>query len=382
MFQLRPFQKEALAALESPTQSPQHVICIAPTGSGKSLIYERLASRERCRTLLITPLVALARQQFARLQKLGIPTFLGAGGGKSSPLIHQSGAWIVSPELLQFASVQHHLTRWGPELMVVDECHCLWEWGDKFRPAFQKVPHTLTLPSIRKSLWLTATLPIEARLQLRTFFSTPPIELGEFDLSPLVFLEIRHSPLTQRLQELMSWLHSQEGTGIIFVSTRDMTLRLARVIAAMGKKTSIYHAGMSKEERQLTERMVHEQQTQIVVATTAFGMGMDYPHLSFVILWQAPTSLLSLVQTIGRVGRNVHTPSRALVFWDFDDFRMLEWTIQNSHKRRNELNDLLIFLKSKNCRRASLRRYFGSTLKPSRCSRCDICAKIAYWPLA
>ncbi len=378
MFQLRPFQRQALEALDNHLPGRQNVICIAPTGSGKSLIYERLASRENRKTLLITPLVALARQQHQRLQKLKIRTFFGASESKRLPTASESGAWILSPELLQYPSVQTTLKNWKPDLLVVDECHCLWEWGEDFRPAFKIIPKTLELSSLQKSLWLTATLPTEAKKQLRKFLSPKPLEIGTFDIPQSIFLEVRHLPLTDRLEGLLKWINQQDGSGIIFVSTRDMTLRLARVIHAMGKKTAIYHAGLSREERQSTEYSLRNQEIQIIIATSAFGMGMDYPHLSFVALWQVPTSLLSLVQAIGRVGRSAETTGKAIVYWDFDDFRSLEWMIKNSTRRKRELKTLLDFFTAEECRRALLCRYFDSTPQFAYCEKCDFCARIAH----
>src|SRR5262249_24821920 len=156
---LRPFQQAALEALVH----PGHVLCVAPTGSGKSLIYERAAQKPGRRTLLITPLVALARQQHERLSARATAT-LGAGSGSQGPPPGaESGIWLASPESLQSPRSLPALRRWRPDFLVVDECHCLWEWGESFRPAFRAIPGLLRELAIDSSLWLTATLPPEAR---------------------------------------------------------------------------------------------------------------------------------------------------------------------------------------------------------------------------
>ncbi len=389
-FQLHPFQAKALETLSVSLQKQTHVLCVAPTGSGKSLIYEKAAKEPHRRTLLITPLVALARQQFRKLKEMGIPVTLGAGGGiegvSLDPPPQKSGAWIISPETLQFAGKRNALSEWQPNLLVVDECHCLWEWGENFRPAFTLIPELLSKYSIPHSLWLTATLPHDARLQMRTLLPHPVTELGQFDLPARLILQAQRIPWRLRTQALTEWVRKIDEPGLIFVPTRESTQRIARLIAATGKRVISYHGGLSAEERKNIEQMVSQNTVDVIVTTTAFGMGMDYPHLNYVVLWQTPTSILSLVQAIGRVGRNPNRNSHALVLWDYDDFRLLEWTVKNSSKRKKEMEDLLEFLNSPGCRLAGLKFYFDRirTSSPQTClpcGRCNFCLNRVGKPL-
>lgn len=368
--ELRPFQLEALSALKK----DQHVLCVAPTGSGKSLIYERMTVSLGCRMLLVTPLVALARQQESRLKALGVRVHQGTGGGgKGPPLRSETGAWIVSPETLDRSSRQEALSRWNPNLMVVDECHCLWEWGESFRPAFLLLPPLLQKLQLKQSLWLTATLPPEARKQMQEFMPQPFVELGKFSLPSTLEFEVKRVPWEIRSEYLLERIQKCIGAGIIFVSTREGAVRIARLVTAIGKKVLIYHAGMGSEERRAVEKQIAARQVEVVVATSAFGMGMDYPFLNWVILWQSPLSLLSLAQAIGRVGRNSTARAMALVLWDEEDFRMMEWSALRSSRACRELEILAQFLRTEGCRSSGLENYFngGSYLK--KCGQCDFC---------
>jgi superfamily II DNA helicase RecQ len=274
------------------------------------------------------------------------------------------------------------LRQWKPNFLVVDECHCLWEWGEGFRPAFRRIPdliHSLNIPS---TLWLTATLPVEAREELRRQLPAPLHELGGFDLPPLLRLSLARVRWADRAEALAGWVRNQRGAGIVFAPTRESAERLARLLRAARVSTITYHAGMSSEERRAAEGLVKSQAAQAIIATSAFGMGMNYPHLEWVALWQAPVSLLAFAQAIGRVGRGAACGAQALALWDADDFRLLEWSIRDSSRRRRQLEWVSAFYRSRNCRRADLRAYFEqgnldglAQTQPSSpsCDLCDVC---------
>jgi ATP-dependent DNA helicase RecQ len=353
--ELRPFQLQALQALSR----PGHLICVAPTGSGKSLIYEKLAKEEGFRTLLVSPLIALASQQNARLKSLGLRTCLGAGSfsthGRTETPKPGSDVWIVSPEIL--TGDRSSLIRdWNPDFLVVDECHCLWEWGRDFRPAFQRLPDLLERHSFSRSLWLTATLPPRARTELRKRLPEPLHEIGEFRLPEALELRITRVPWPDRLAFFLRWLEFRSSAGIVFVCSRVECERLARALQAYGRRAIAYHAGLSQEERRAHERAIDQGVPEIVVATSAFGMGMHFEQLRWAVLWQAPWSLLSLAQAIGRVGRGDR--GEALVLWDSEDFRLLEWSTRGSAERQRQLEETSEFLASKGDPGPILERYF------------------------
>ena len=380
MHTLRPFQTQALQALKQNS----HVICVAPTGSGKSLIYETEAALPGRRTLLVSPLVALGRQQASRLRNKGVSVNLKMGSDSTKPDPNKddpkSAVWICSPEFLFSDNRKGALfNRWKPNFLVVDECHCLWEWGDQFRPLFKKLPSLLDSAvfdfKIQKSLWLTASLPPAARSALRSSLPDPIHEIGEFGLPKALHFRTMRVPWLNRPQALIHSILSKKAPGIVFASTKSAVERIARLLATINRRVVIYHSGLSKEERIATELAISQNSIDVVVATSAFGMGMDYPALSWVTLWQAPLSLLSLTQAIGRVGRG-NQAGEALVMWDNADFELMNWAARNSERASEDLVKLYEFLNSPSCRCQSLSAYFGTNR--SACFAdlsCDFCSQ-------
>jgi ATP-dependent DNA helicase RecQ len=365
---LRPFQAQALEALAGP--GPRHVICVAPTGAGKSLIYERVAAEPGRRTLLITPLIALARQQEARLQAQGVRTFRHAReAGRGA------GTWITSPEALLLPAGQRALRDWRPDFWVIDECHCLWEWGEGFRPAFSRVASLLILHRPRRSLWLTATLSPVSREKLVTGLRElghEPAQLGEFGLPPRLRLEARRIAPAARLEALVAAVASARGAGLVFANTRETCERLARVLSNSRRSVAYYHAGLSREERVAIESRLRAGELDCVVATSAFGMGIDVARLRWVAMWQPPPSLLALAQAVGRAGRDAEVEARALVLWDDADFAALERRADEAPGRAHDLRELREFLLSTDCRARELARRFRASIN-DRCGKCDRC---------
>jgi ATP-dependent DNA helicase RecQ len=374
---LRPFQREALQFLEKPV----HLLCIAPTGAGKSLIYETIASEKGRRTLLISPLIALARQQASRVVSLGVPVVLNPGAFPKPAPPKGSGVWIVSPESLQSPRTLERIKKWKPDFLAVDECHCLYDWGEQFRTAFLEVPGLIRKLNISRSVWLTATLPLEARRELEALIGSPVFRVvGKFSLPPNLYLDVVQVPWPYRASFLLERCSREWGAGIVFVSTREATRRVQNLLTTAGRRAVNYHAGLSQEERKSIETRMKTEPDLIMVATSAFGMGMDYPGLKWAVLWQAPASLLSLAQALGRVGRRSGTFARATLLWDEEDFLNQEWLTQGSARRIQSFKEVHSFLMRSECRARALELYFNGienqSLNTHFCENCDFCQSV------
>ncbi len=379
---LRPFQREALHAL----QTHDHVLCLSPTGSGKSLIYEFQAYYRAKRTLLITPLIALGDQQLERLSRLTGLDVRCRLSSQVGPLrdapTGSPGIWIVSPESLLTEEGRLQLERFKPDFWVVDEAHCVLEWGEGFRPAYAQ---SLELFGARlaqaraqkesfKSLWLTATLPSEDQKELERRLGFSLHSLGVCELPQSLDLIVERVSWPERPARLQSALASLPGSGVVFVLTRKMSARVSATIEAMGREARCFHSGYSQEERRsLIADLRDGSGNRVIVATSAFGMGVDLPALRWAIMWQMPFSTLDLAQRIGRVGRAAPS-ARVHVFWHPDDVRWLESF--DGGRQRARVDGLLKWLQSPDCRRKSFSQVLNSGRPaPTKdfCGRCDRC---------
>jgi ATP-dependent DNA helicase RecQ len=358
---LREFQQRAIEALFN----HRHLILVSPTGSGKSLVFQKFIelNREQARVIFISPLNALARQQAKRFEENGIKVWTSVGQSQTD-LPDGPGVWVLNPEKLA-KQAWRHLHQFRPDFLVVDEAHCIWEWGDGFRPEFKIILELIEKFKIKRSLWCTATLPPAAKAQLSKHLPESHILLGEFALPEQLTIERRRSAIHHRFLALQNLLqtHANEA-GIIFVSTRSSAEKLAQYLEFWKRPHVVYHAGMSQEERFALEKKLESDlimsEPWVVIATSAFGMGMDYPFLKFCVLFDPAFSLLSLAQSLGRVGR-ANEPAQAYVFWHEDDFKKLDWFIQGKPERARELGRVLEWCKTHDCHRQYLENYFNAS---------------------
>lgn len=358
---LRPFQLQALASLRN---REIDLLCLAPTGAGKGIILESIARSENERILLLSPLIALGRQQAERFRNHGIEALCSMGesksGGDSIEDIPQvkTRVWILSPEAAQNPRRNEAIRRWNPTLVAIDECHCVYEWGEDFRPAYGSLPAWIGNQNYSRTLWMSATLPRTARETIEIGLGRPITLQGGFALPEALDFRVERTPWPKRADRLLRHLSRSPHAGIIFSGTRASTERLARLTQAYSRPALRYHAGLSSEERRAIESQIPECENAVIIATSAFGMGMDYRSLQWVLLWQPTSTLLSLAQALGRVGRGGNH-GVATLYWDDEDFRILGYLAGRSESRREKLREVREFLESpQGTHRAALSRYF------------------------
>jgi ATP-dependent DNA helicase RecQ len=359
-FILRDFQQRAIEALFN----HRHLILVSPTGSGKSMVFQKFIelNQSNARVLFISPLNALARQQAKRFEAHGIKVWTSVGQSQSE-IPDGPGVWVLNPE--KFAKqAWKHLHQFRPDFLVVDEAHCIWEWGESFRPEFKTILELIEKFKIKRSLWCTATLPPQAKTEIAKHLPSSHVLLGEFKLPEALKIHRIRTPIHHRFRMLQQLVESHaQQSGIIFVSTRSSAEKLAQHLGFWKKQALVYHAGMSQEERQALETRLEtfrdSQEAVVVIATSAFGMGMDYPFLKFCILFDPAFNLLSLSQSLGRVGRSSSEAS-AYVLWHEDDFKKLDWLTRGKPERVRELGRVEEWCKTQDCHRRYLEKYFNA----------------------
>jgi len=306
--EFRPGQREIIDAVSG----KKNVLAIMPTGGGKSLCFQLPALMSEGLTVVISPLIALMRDQVRGLQAAGVAAGALTSGNTEDETdsvfseIYAGTLKIlyVAPERLASSAMQSALFRFNVTSLVVDEAHCVSQWGHDFRPDY------LRIGELRKSLGVplaafTATADKETRKEIteRIFGGVAPkVFLHGFD-RPNIYLSfaVKDNPRRQIL-EFVS--HRKGQPGIIYCGTRAKTETIAKALKEAGHSTCYYHGGMPAEERRLVENRFAVEDGLIVVATVAFGMGIDKPDIRWVAHADLPKSIESFYQEIGRAGRD------------------------------------------------------------------------------
>lgn len=372
----RPLQKKIINSIFAGEDN----LVIMPTGGGKSICFQLPALLLPGVTLVISPLIALMKDQVDGLAANGVSAaFLNSSQSEQQQqeiferlAKNEIKMLYLAPESLQLADrVFNHSE---VSLIAIDEAHCISSWGHDFRPAYTQLGYLKKRFPTTPLIALTATADKATRKDICRQLNIPgaKIFIASFDRKNLS-LEVR--PGTKKFEQIISFLkgHRQES-GIIYCLSRKSTEQLAVKLRQSGYNAASYHAGLAHEERSSIQEDFINDNTQIICATIAFGMGIDKSNVRWIIHYNLPKNLEGYYQEIGRAGRD-GLPSSTLLFHSYADVVQLQKFAQNSGNAEVQLAKLermKQYSEALNCRRKILLGYFGEMIK-GNCGNCDIC---------
>ncbi len=377
-----PLQEEIIAKV----LDKRDTLVLMPTGGGKSLCYQLPALRFKGLTLVVSPLIALMKDQVDGLRANGVPAgLLNSTLAQEEATLVQDQArqgkikiLYVAPERLALPGFQRFLQSLDVSLIAIDEAHCISEWGHDFRPDYRN------LKGLRKdfpgvpviALTATATKPVREDIVNQLGLAEPEIFISSFNRPNLTYTI---QPKTEPLGSLLHLLEKhQGGSAIIYRFSRKLTEETALELSERGFSALPYHAGLERDLRRETQEKFIRDQVQIVVATIAFGMGIDKPDVRLVVHYDLPKTVEGYYQETGRAGRD-GLPSDCVLFYSYGDRSKQEYFIsqieddEERDKARTKLDQILALCDLQTCRRAYLMEYLGESWPKTDCGGCDIC---------
>jgi ATP-dependent DNA helicase RecQ len=377
----RPGQAEIVGAI----LAGRDVLAVMPTGSGKSLCYQLPALLRDRLTIVVSPLIALMRNQVAQLCGYGVAAAaLNSSNdqGENRAILQRLARGelrlvYVAPERLLKAETLDLLSHAKVTLLAVDEAHCISQWGHDFRPEYAELGKVQAALGGVQTVAFTATADAATRADIlqRLFDRTPAVFVHGFD-RPNLRLAMQAKVGSRR--QIADFIEAHRGqSGIVYCASRRKTEELADHLRDIGIRALPYHAGMEGAARSRHQDAFLQEDGVVVVATIAFGMGIDKPDVRFVLHADMPANIESYYQEIGRAGRD-GLPADTLTLYSMGDIRLRRMQIDeneasDAQKRvdRQRLNALVSLCESPRCRRQTLLSYFGETTEP--CGNCDFC---------
>lgn len=364
--------------------SGKDVLVLMPTGGGKSLCYQIPALARTGIAIVVSPLIALMEDQVTALRSLGIrAAFYNSSLGNEAAKnilsqLHNNALDLlyVAPERLVTPGFLERLDSCDLALFAIDEAHCISQWGHDFRPEYASLGLLKTRFPDVPIIALTATADKQTRHDIILQLNFQPEKYIASFNRPNIHYSVL--PKIQALKQIQQFLDSNRNqSGIIYCGTRKGVEELSLKLQTLGYKALPYHAGLSHTERRDAQMQFRHDHVDIIIATVAFGMGIDKPDVRFVIHYDLPKNIEAYYQETGRAGRD-GLPSRALLLYEpADAARLRSWivNITNDHQRRLEtgkLNHMLAFAEATHCRRQILLQYFDE-MNNTPCLYCDVC---------
>lgn len=379
--EFRPLQQEAIDCVMEGKDS----VVVLPTGGGKSLCYQAPALVREGTAIVISPLISLMKDQVDALKSNGVPAACIHSGLTASERqdvdreVRGANVKIlyVSPERLVQSRFIEYLKRVGVSFVAVDEAHCISQWGHDFRPEYRelRVLREAFPAASLHAFTATATPHVRDDIVQELKLREPRVIMGSFDRPNLVYRIARRDSLVGQVRSILD--RHTGSSGIIYCISRKKVDELGETLRHHGYKALPYHAGMTDADRKRNQEAFARDEADIIVATIAFGMGIDKSNVRFVIHAELPKSLEHYQQETGRAGRD-GLESECWLFYSHQDFMIWKSILEKKDGGSTDialqkLNDMLRYATGHQCRRRKLLHYFGEIYANPNCNACDTC---------
>ena len=390
----RPGQEEIVSRL----LAGQDVLAVMPTGAGKSICYQVPALLLPGITIVVSPLVSLMKDQVGALVQAGVAAaFLNNSltDNQKALMLHRAReGWYkiiyVAPERLEMPGFQRFAQERPISMVTVDEAHCISQWGQDFRPSYLRIKAFVdSLPSrpVVGAFTATATAHVRDDIREQLALQKPYEVTTSFD-RPNLYFETRRALPSQKPKELLDLVLKEGGNaGIVYCSTTRQVDETARLLQSRGIRAAAYHAKLDADTRRKNQDDFLYDRVQVMVATNAFGMGIDKPNVRFVIHYNMPKDLESYYQEAGRAGRDGQ-PARCTLLYSGTDVRTIRFFIEKemeadnglpadvkaeaARKAEERLKYMTFYSTTQDCLRGFLLHYFGEAA-PKKCGNCSCC---------